>query len=130
MKQVLIIISSFCVAIGSTLSLSVPEHGELEINYRDHKEIIELYQQHVKAKREGMISPITSIMQTITQYNLEYEDDSRPRHILTIMTDDQGWGDIGYHDPTFVTPVIDYLATNGVNLNNFHVQVNCSLISL
>lgn len=34
-----------------------------------------------------------------------------------------GWGDIGYNDHTFVTPVIDFLAGNGVKFDNFYVQV-------
>jgi hypothetical protein len=122
MKQVTIALS-FALTQSKLISVE-------EINYRDHEEIIGLYQQHVIARREGKISPITSILKKITEHQNENDSDfeSRPRHILTIMTDDQGWGDIGYHDPTFVTPVIDYLANNGINLNNFHVQVICSFI--
>lgn len=48
----------------------------------------------------------------------------KPKHILVVLTDDQGWADVGFRDESFVSPAMDYLATNGVILENFYVQVN------
>jgi arylsulfatase A-like enzyme len=36
----------------------------------------------------------------------------------------QGWGDIGYNDPTFVTPTIDFFARKGITLTNYYTHVS------
>lgn len=51
---------------------------------------------------------------------------SKPNVIL-IMSDDQGWGDLGISGNTNLqTPNIDALAKNGVSFENFYVQPVCS----
>lgn len=52
----------------------------------------------------------------------------RPRqpHLIFIMVDDQGFGDIGYHGSDIHTPVLDQLAAEGVKLENYYVQPICS----
>lgn len=52
----------------------------------------------------------------------------RPRspHLIFIMVDDQGYGDIGYHGSDIHTPVLDQLAAEGVKLENYYVQPICS----
>ncbi|XP_045908537.1 arylsulfatase I-like isoform X2 [Micropterus dolomieu] len=47
-------------------------------------------------------------------------------HILFILTDDQGFNDIGYHNPTIKTPTLDKLAAEGVKLENYYVQPICT----
>ncbi|XP_074545724.1 arylsulfatase I-like [Halichoeres trimaculatus] len=47
-------------------------------------------------------------------------------HILFILTDDQGFNDIGYHNPTLKTPTLDKLAAEGVTLENYYVQPICT----
>lgn len=56
------------------------------------------------------------------------EDVRRPRppHLIFIMVDDQGYGDIGYHGSDIHTPVLDRLAAEGVKLENYYVQPICS----
>ena len=50
----------------------------------------------------------------------------RPNVIL-VMTDDQGYGDLGCHGNTIVkTPALDRLYTESVRLTNFHVDPTCS----
>ncbi|NDH15813.1 MAG: type I phosphodiesterase/nucleotide pyrophosphatase, partial [Opitutae bacterium] len=34
-------------------------------------------------------------------------------NVIIILTDDQGWGDIGYNNPKVYTPNMDKLAHNG-----------------
>ncbi|MEM8713623.1 MAG: sulfatase-like hydrolase/transferase [Planctomycetota bacterium] len=47
--------------------------------------------------------------------------DARPRHIVLIMADDQGWGDAGYAGHPFVkTPALDAMAEQGVVLERFY----------
>ncbi|EWH08277.1 sulfatase [Catenovulum agarivorans DS-2] len=48
-------------------------------------------------------------------------------NIVLIMTDDQGHGDLGYHNnPIIQTPNLDKLAQQSVRLTNFHVDPTCS----
>ena len=50
---------------------------------------------------------------------------SRP-HIVMIVADDLGWADVGWRDPDMVTPNLDSLVSEGVNLTNAYVQPLCS----
>ncbi len=53
----------------------------------------------------------------------------RPRgpNVLLIMTDDQGWGDVGFHgNPQLKTPHLDRLAGQSTELTQFHVCPVCS----
>lgn len=48
-------------------------------------------------------------------------------NIILILTDDQGYGDLGYHQNPYVsTPVIDKFAAESFRFNNFYVSPVCS----
>ncbi|XP_021175602.2 arylsulfatase I isoform X1 [Fundulus heteroclitus] len=47
-------------------------------------------------------------------------------HIIFVLIDDQGFNDIGYHNPTIKTPTLDKLAAEGVILENYYVQPICT----
>jgi arylsulfatase A-like enzyme len=52
-----------------------------------------------------------------------------PKHpnVLLILTDDQGYGDIGFHGNTMIqTPHLDALAKQSIRLTNFHVDPTCA----
>ncbi|XP_060791274.1 arylsulfatase I [Neoarius graeffei] len=49
-----------------------------------------------------------------------------PPHIIFILTDDQGFNDIGYHSAELHTPTLDKLAADGVRLENYYVQPLCT----
>uniref|UniRef100_A0AAY4CJS9 Sulfatase N-terminal domain-containing protein n=1 Tax=Denticeps clupeoides TaxID=299321 RepID=A0AAY4CJS9_9TELE len=51
---------------------------------------------------------------------------SRPPHVVFIMTDDQGYNDIGYHSGDIRTPTLDRLAAEGVKLENYYTQPICT----
>lgn len=51
---------------------------------------------------------------------------SQRPHIIFIMTDDQGFNDIGYHSSDIRTPVLDKLAADGVKLENYYIQPICT----
>lgn len=52
--------------------------------------------------------------------------ETRP-NIILVMTDDQGYGDLGIHDnPIVQTPVLDQLASESHRFTNFHVDPTCS----
>lgn len=47
--------------------------------------------------------------------------DPPPPNVVLVMTDDQGWGDVGYHGhPRLETPHLDALAAEGVRLERFY----------
>ena len=47
-------------------------------------------------------------------------------HITMIVADDLGFGDLGYTGSSIKTPVIDSLATGGVILGHYYVNICCS----
>ena len=48
-------------------------------------------------------------------------------NVLVILTDDQGWGDIGYNNPGKVyTPNLDKLAAGGAKLTQHYVMPQCT----
>lgn len=53
--------------------------------------------------------------------------DIKPLNVIVLMTDDQGYGDVGAHGNPFVeTPNMDWLHDKSVRLENFHVNPTCS----
>lgn len=52
--------------------------------------------------------------------------DQKP-NVLLIMTDDQGWGDVGVHGNDVIqTPVLDKLAAESVTFDRFYVSPVCA----
>jgi len=47
-------------------------------------------------------------------------------NVIIILTDDQGWGDIGYNNPKVYTPNMDNLAQNGALFTNHYVMAQCT----
>ena len=86
------------------------------------KKLISLYSEHVTHSSDELTQLFNEIHDDIF-VSSSPPDASAPRHILTVLTDDQGWGDIGYNDPTFVTPTLDFFANRGIKFDNFYVHV-------
>ncbi|SFK73470.1 arylsulfatase B [Methylocapsa palsarum] len=49
-----------------------------------------------------------------------------PPNIVYIVSDDQGWKDVGYHGSDIRTPNIDALAQGGARLEQFYAQPMCT----
>lgn len=47
-------------------------------------------------------------------------------NIIVVLTDDQGWGDIGYNNPKVFTPNMDRLARDGATLTDHYVMPQCT----
>ena len=47
-------------------------------------------------------------------------------HIVFILSDDQGFADVGYRGSEIRTPHLDRLAGSGVKLGQFYVQPMCT----
>jgi len=55
------------------------------------------------------------------------ESAKKPPNVVLVMTDDQGYGDLGCHgNPIIRTPNIDRLYGQSVHLTDFHVSPTCS----
>ncbi len=52
-------------------------------------------------------------------------DEDRP-NVIVIITDDQGWADIGYNNPKVYTPNLDALAAGGAIFVNHYVMPQCT----
>lgn len=55
----------------------------------------------------------------------ELNIDERP-NVIVIITDDQGWGDIGYNNEKVYTPHLDKLAATGATFVNHYVMPQCT----
>lgn len=55
-------------------------------------------------------------------------DEEQKPNIILVMTDDQGWGQMGYYDhPVLKTPNLDAMAANGLRFDRFYAGApNCS----
>jgi hypothetical protein len=51
---------------------------------------------------------------------------AQPPNIVYIISDDQGWKDVGYHGSDIKTPNIDALAASGARLEQFYAQPMCT----
>lgn len=51
--------------------------------------------------------------------------EERP-NVITIIIDDAGWKDVGYHGGDIATPVIDELANEAVRLKQFYAYSTCT----
>lgn len=54
------------------------------------------------------------------------EKSTKKPNILLFLMDDLGWGDVGYHGGDIQTPVIDFLAQQGVELDQHYGYPQCS----
>lgn len=55
------------------------------------------------------------------------QQNKTPPNVLLIITDDQGFGDLGFHDnPHINTPTLDALAKESVRFTNFYVSPVCA----
>jgi len=76
---------------------------------------------HVKSLGTGLLVLFCLFTQILNSYGADHPN------IIVIVTDDQGWGDLGVHgNLTIATPNIDKLAGQGVQFDRFYVQPVCS----
>lgn len=98
-------------------------HQQVEKFLSNPQELFAIYSNHAKHQSNELVTLLDDIHRDIYEQTQSNEFLQEKKHILTILTDDQGWGDIGYNDPTFVTPTLDYLAGHGIKFDNFYVHV-------
>jgi len=69
---------------------------------------------------------VVALTLAICGTRLAAEADAEQPNIVIIVADDLGWKDVGYHGGNIATPNLDRLATEGVQLENWHVAPLCS----
>jgi len=80
--------------------------------------------------RRDFIKNITTSILSIPLFNLLScgirEIIHKLPNILIIISDDTGWNDVGFHNPEVITPNLNKLAKEGIELTNFYVHPLCS----
>ena len=67
------------------------------------------------------------LMTVISTGCQKQEVNSKPPNVILVITDDQGYGDMGYHgNPNVKTPTLDAFARESVRFNDFHVSPVCA----
>jgi len=74
------------------------------------------------------LAAFAAVLLLAPQGALNAAESKTPRpNILIFLTDDQGYGDLGYHGNSHVkTPQLDAFAREAVELADFHVSPVCS----
>jgi arylsulfatase A-like enzyme len=54
------------------------------------------------------------------------QDEPSHPNVIVILTDDQGWGDIGYHNERVYSPRIDALARSGLRFRQHYSMPQCT----
>jgi arylsulfatase B len=49
-----------------------------------------------------------------------------PPHLIFVLADDLGWHSVGFREPSLLTPALDDLRANGVELNSYYAYKFCS----
>lgn len=62
-----------------------------------------------------------SLLASIGSYLAAEEEASSQPNIILLMSDDQGWGDVGFNGhPDIKTPALDEMAKNGIKFDRFY----------
>jgi arylsulfatase A-like enzyme len=76
--------------------------------------------------RRILVASAAFVLSSAAVHAVETPSPPRP-NIITIVGDDIGWGDVGFHGSSIKTPNIDRLAAGGARLDRFYVNPICSL---
>ncbi|MEM9338561.1 MAG: arylsulfatase [Bacteroidota bacterium] len=78
-------------------------------------------------KSRNKISYFTLILLLVTLSFSSCDEPFQPPNVILIVTDDQGYGDVGFHGNSIVqTPRLDAFSKSAVELTNFHVGTTCT----
>jgi arylsulfatase A-like enzyme len=79
------------------------------------------------ANRRSITAAVLFTLLPLLEPCVSAETPRQPPNVVLIMTDDQGWGDVGFHgNPQLKTPHLDRLAEQSVELTQFYVCPVCS----
>ena len=79
------------------------------------------------ARITNFITMFSILLFLIVFFSCESQKETVKPNVVIIMTDDQGYGDIGIHGNIVIkTPNIDAFSTMSINFSNYHVGTTCS----
>jgi arylsulfatase A-like enzyme len=77
-------------------------------------------------KKARRLTHVALVLGTIFSLRATAQDKVLRPNVIYIVSDDQGWKDVGYHGSDIKTPNIDKLATDGTRLEQFYAQPMCT----
>lgn len=130
------IIVMFFTIIALSLVKFQQVHGNAQLKEdarllsQNAQSLQDLYSQHIISKQKSIQSDLETLLKLVHDDTTNNKPTSGPKHVLTILSDDQGYADIGYNDDTMVTPTLDFFSSKGIRFTNFYVQVMLSVLIL
>lgn len=77
-------------------------------------------------RRASTCASVAAFAFLLASWPTNVEAQISPPHIVVLLADDLGWGDVGYQGSEIDTPNIDALAERGTRFSQFYVQPVCS----
>lgn len=86
---------------------------------------------NIPTKNHSRIKPIRTLLFALISIvcfcSCQEEETSRSPNVIIVITDDQGYGDLGHTgNPIIKTPAIDQFASEAFSLTNYHVGTTCA----
>lgn len=86
---------------------------------------------NIPTKNHSRIKPIRTLLFALISIvcfcSCQEEETSRSPNVIIVITDDQGYGDLGHTgNPIIKTPAIDRFASEAFSLTNYHVGTTCA----
>lgn len=80
-----------------------------------------------RQKKQILVTLILLLLVPVARLQTAEKEASQKPNVILILTDDQGYGDLGCHGNSILkTPHLDRLYGESVRLTNFHVDPTCS----
>jgi len=80
----------------------------------------------MKNVKVGLALSLVAACALLLNVSLPAQAQNKKPNIVYIVSDDQGWKDVGFHGSDIRTPSIDKLANQGARLEQFYVQPMCT----
>ena len=83
--------------------------------------------KHYSLSITGLVLILFSLWSNLVLGGTLATADRTPPNVVLLITDDQGYGDLGVHgNPVIKTPNLDRLAGESIRLDDYHVAPTCS----
>src|SRR5262245_28426605 len=80
----------------------------------------------MRSSRLAVTFVLAAVVSSVGGMLLAAAEAAAPRpHIVYIVSDDQGWKDVGFHGSDISTPSLDRLAQGGARLEQFYAPPMC-----
>jgi arylsulfatase A-like enzyme len=77
-------------------------------------------------KNIGRFAVLILAMCAMLAVEVKAQEKALRPNVIYIVSDDQGWKDVGYHGSDIKTPSLDQLASTGTRLEQFYAQPMCT----